>query len=130
MTGLVCDGDAIRALAVGATAHARELLEVALTEGVALAVPATAYAAAWARSTPPGRMWLDDFLHLSVVTVDPLDAPAARAVGVVLARTGGPAALDVGHVVVSALARGWPILAVDPGPIAAVAPDVEVDTLP
>ena len=77
VTGLVCDGDAVRALAVGSAVHARELLEIAVTEGVGLAVPVTAYAAAWARSTPPGRMWLDDFLELSVVTVDPLDAATA-----------------------------------------------------
>lgn len=130
MTGLVCDGDAVRALAVGTTPHARELLEIAVTEGVALAVPAAAYAAAWVRSTPPGRMWLDDFLQLSVVTVDPLDAATARAVGLVLARSGGRAALDVGQVVVSALARGWPVLAVDPGPLLAVSSDVAVETLP
>ena len=74
MTGLVCNGDAIRALAVGSTVHARELLEIALTEGVGLAVPAAAYAVAWMWSTPPARMLLDDFLELSVVTVDPLDA--------------------------------------------------------
>jgi hypothetical protein len=130
VTGLVCDGDAVHALAVGTTPHARELLEIALTEGVTLAVPAAAYAAAWARSTPPGRLWLDGFLELSVVTIDPLDAPAARAVGVVLARSGGRAALDVGQVVVSALARGWPVLAVDPNPLLVVAPDVDVETLP
>jgi hypothetical protein len=110
--------------------HARELLEIALTEGIGLAVPAAAYAAAWVWSTPPARMLLDDFLELSVVTVDPLDAATARAVGVVLARSGGWAALDVGQVVVSARARGWPVLAVDSGPSLAVAPDVAVETLP
>ena len=115
MTGLVCAGDAIRALAAGSTLHARELLDIAVTEGVGLAVPAAAYAAAWARSTPTARMWLDDFLELSVVTVDPLDAATARAVGVVLGRSGGRAELDVGQVVVSARARGWPVLAVHPG---------------
>jgi hypothetical protein len=130
VTGLVCDGDAVRALAVGSTVHARELLEIAVTEGVGLAVPATAYAAAWARSTPPGRMWLDDFLELSVVTVDPLDAATARAVGVILAPYGGRTTLDVGQVVVSARARGWPVLAVHPGPLLAAAPDVVVEALP
>jgi hypothetical protein len=130
VTGLVCNGDAIRALAVGTTVHARELVETALTEGIGLAVPAAAYATAWARSTPPGRMLLDEFLQLSVVTVDPLDAATARAVGVVLAWSGGRAELELGQVVVSARARGWPLLAVDPGPLLAVAPDVAVETLP
>jgi hypothetical protein len=130
VTGLVCAGDAVRALAVGSTLHARELLDIAVTEGVGLAVPAAAYAAAWARSTPTARMWLDDFLELSVVTVDPLDATTARAVGVVLARSSGGAELDVGQVVVSARARGWPVLAVHPGPLLATAPDLAVEALP
>jgi hypothetical protein len=36
VTGLVCDGDAVHALAVGSTVHARELLEIVVTEGVGL----------------------------------------------------------------------------------------------
>ena len=48
-------------------------------------------------------MLLDDFLDLSVVTVDPLDAATARGVG---------------------------ILAVNSSPLLAVAPDVAVETLP
>ena len=66
-------------------------------------MPAAAHAAAWVWSTPPTRMLLDDFLELSVVTVDPLDAATARAVGV---------------------------LAVNSSPLLAVAPDVAVETLP
>lgn len=85
VTGLVCNGDAIRALAVGSTVHARELLEMAVTEGVGLAV---------------------------------------------LSRSNSSAALDVGQVVVSARARGWPVLAVNSSPLLAVAPDVAVETLP
>jgi len=130
VTGLVCDGDAVRALAVGAAVHARDLLETVLTEGVGLVVPATAYATAWAASTPPGRMLLDNFVRLSVVTVDPLDAATARAVGVVLGQAAAAAAVDVGQVVVSARARGWPVLAVDAAPFLAAAPDVIVETLP
>ena len=110
--------------------HARELLEIVLTEGVGLAVPAAAYAAAWARSTPPGRVWLDDFLELSVVTVDPLDAATARAVGVVLARSGGPGRAGRRPGGGSARARGWPVLAVHPGPLLTTAPDVAVEALP
>ena len=130
MTGLVCDVDAVRALAVGTAVHARDLLETVLTEGIGLVVPAAAYATAWAGSTPPGRMLLDNFVRLSVVTIDPLDATTARAVGVVLGRAAGAAPLDVGQVVVSARARGWPVLAVDATPFLAAAPDVMVETLP
>ena len=79
MIGLVCDVDAVRALAVGAAVHARDLLETVLAEGIGLVVPAAAYATAWAGSTPPGRMLLDNFVRLSVVTIDPLDAATAGA---------------------------------------------------
>lgn len=130
MTGLVCDGDAVRALAVGTAVHARDLLETVLTEGIGRVVPAAAYATAWADSTPPGRMWLDNFVQLSVVTIDPLDAATARAVGVVLGQAPGAAALDVGQVVVSARARRWPVLAVDAAPFLRAAPDVMVEILP
>ena len=63
MTGLRLHGDAIRTLAVGSTVHARELLEIALTEGVGLA--RAAYATAWARSTPRRRMLLINSPELS-----------------------------------------------------------------
>ena len=71
MTGLVCDGDAVRALAVGTAVHARDLLETVLTEGIGLVVPAAAYATAWAGSTPPGRMLLDNFVRLSEPSTRP-----------------------------------------------------------
>lgn len=130
MTGLVGDTGAVVALATGSTLHARDLLQAAVAEGITLAVPAAAYAAAWAGSAPLGRMLLDGFLDLSVVVVDPLDAQTARATAVVLARAGGRASLDFGQVVVSAQARGWPVITATPGPLVALAPDVAVEVLP
>jgi hypothetical protein len=87
-------------------------------------------AAAWASSAPLSRMLLDGFLDLSVVVVDPLDAQTARATAVVLARAGGRASLDFSQVVVSAQARGWPVITAAPGPLFALAPDVAVEVLP
>jgi hypothetical protein len=75
-------------------------------------------------------MLLDGFADLSVVVVDPLDAQTARATAVVLARAGGCPSLDVGQVVVSAQARGWPVITAAPGPLFALAPDVAVEVLP
>lgn len=59
MTGLVGDTGAVVALATGSTLHARDLLQAAVAEGITLAVPAAAYAAAWASSAPLGRLLLD-----------------------------------------------------------------------
>jgi hypothetical protein len=107
VTGLVLDAGAVRALAVGSTVYARALRQTTVAEGITLAVPVAAYAAAWANSTPPGRWFLDNLLDLSVVVVDPLDASAGRAVGLVLASrpTGVAPILDLGQVVVSARPR-------------------------
>jgi len=94
VTGLVSDTGAVVALATGSTLHARDLLQTAVAEGITLAVPAAAYAAAWASSAPLGRM------------------------------------LDFSQVVVSAQARGWPVITAAPGPLFALAPDVAVEVLP
>jgi hypothetical protein len=111
VTELVGDTGAVVALATGSTLHARDLLQTAVAEGITLAVPAAAYAAAWASSAPLGRMLLDGFLDLS-------------------ARAGGRASLDLSQVVVSAQARGWPVITATPGPLFALAPDVAVEVLP
>jgi hypothetical protein len=120
------------ALAVGSTVYARALRQTTVSEGITLAVPAAACAIAWTRSTPAGRWFLDNLLDLSVIVVDPLDAQAARAVGVVLARrpAGVPPGLDLGQAVVSARARGWPALATAPGLLLALAPDLTVESMP
>jgi hypothetical protein len=132
MTGLVLDAGAVRALAVGSTVYARALRQTTVTEGITLAVPAAAYAVAWAGSTPAGRWFLDNLLDLSVIVVDPLDAPAGRAVGVVLSSrpAGVPPLLDLGHIVVSARARGWSVVTTAPGPLLALAPDLALESIP
>jgi hypothetical protein len=130
VTGLVCDTGAIGALATGSTLHARDLLQTAVAEGITLAVPAAAYATAWAGSAPLSRMLLDSFLDLAVVVVDPLDAQTARATAVVLTRAGARESLDFAQVVVSAQARGWPVISTASEPLFALAPDLAMETLP
>ena len=132
MTGLVLTADAVAALATGSTEHVRTLRRTAAAEGVTFAVPAAAYTLAWARTAPAGRCFLGALIDLAAVVVDPLDAATARAAGVVLARTTGPAALrvDLGHAIVSARARGWPLLAADASLLLLLAPDVDVVGLP
>ena len=81
---------------------------------------------------PAGRWFLGALIDLAAVVVDPLDAATARAAGVVLA-PGPPARLlrvDLGHAIVSARARGWPLLTADAGPLLLLAPDVDVVGLP
>lgn len=130
MTGLVCDTGVISALAIGSTLHARDLLETAVTEGITLAVPAIAYASAWANSAPLSRMLLDIFLDLAVVVVDPLDAPTARATAVVLARSDLSGSLDLAQVVVSAQTRGWPVISSASELLFTLDPDLVVEVLP
>ena len=48
----------------------------------------------------------------------------------VLARAAGRASLDFSQVLVSAQARGWPVITATPGPLFALAPDVPVEVLP
>jgi hypothetical protein len=132
VTGLVLTADAVSALATGSSEHARILRRTAATEGVTLALPAAAYTVAFARTAPAGRWLLGQLVDLAAVVVDPLDAATARAAGVVLARATGAAALrtDIGQAVVSARARGWPLLSVDAGPLMLLATDVDVVGLP
>ena len=105
MTGLVLTADAVAALATGSTG---------------------------ARTAPAGRWFFGALIDLAAVVVDPLDAATARAAGVVLARTTGTAALrvDLGQAIVSARARGWPLLAADASLLLLLAPDVDVVGLP
>ena len=126
--GRILDDTAILDIAAGTTIYARAVTETALQAGLTLAVPSAALAAAWAAAAPAGRLFIDDLLDLPVVVVDPLDAPAARGAGAVI--TGFRAAVEHGHVVVSARARGWTVVTADPEPLRALAPDVEVEPLP
>lgn len=124
--GWVLDTSAVLAAAIGATDHARALVQTAVEESVTLAVPAAALAASWGAAGPAGRLFVDLLLDLPVTAVDPLDAPVARTVGRVLDARGP---LDVGHVVAVARTRRWPVVTAAPG-FTALAPDVEVEPLP
>src|SRR5918994_5078799 len=88
--GRILDTSALLDVATGATVYARSLVDTATQAGLTLSVPAAALAAAWAATGPLGRLSLDLLLEVPVVVVDPLDEPAAGAVGVALARPSVP----------------------------------------
>jgi hypothetical protein len=130
--GRILDTSAILNVATGASVYGRALRDTALGEGMTLSVPAAALAAAWAAAGPLGRLFLDQLLDVPVVVVDPLDGPAARTVGVVLAFPSVPGSytLDQGHVVAVARGRGWPIISADPTWLLRLEPNVDVEPLP
>jgi hypothetical protein len=126
--GRILDAGAVLDHAIGATAYGPAVRDAALREGITLAVPAAALAAAWSRAAPFGRLLLDGLLDLPVIVVDPLDTSTARSVGSVV--TGGRGSLELGHVVLAARARGWPVITAEAQALLALAPDVEVEPLP
>jgi hypothetical protein len=128
LSGRVLDTTAILYLATGTTLDGRAFVRAAVARGATLAVPAAALAAAWALSAPAGRLFLDILLDLSVVVVDPLDTPTARAIGRAL--TGSRQPLDAGHVIATARARGWPVVTAEPDRLRTLASDVDTEPLP
>ena len=129
--GRVLDTSALADAATGKTIYARALIRTAVEHGIVLAVPTAALMAAWA-SVPAGdQPFLAMLLDLPVTVVDVLDAPAARAAGLLAGSADGPPAdLVAAHVAHCAARRHWPVVTADPGPVRAVDPRVTVELLP
>ncbi len=99
------------------------LLERAVAAGATLEVPATVVAQAWRDGRRQAR--LSRFLGArDVVTVD-LDAPSARAVGVMCGLAGVPDVVD-GHVALHARRRGLAVLTSDADDIARLDPTLVI----
>jgi predicted nucleic acid-binding protein len=99
------------------------LLERAVTLGTSLVVPAGALAQAWRNSRTQVR--LGRFLSSSTVQVEPLDNMRARAAGQLCALRGTRDVIDA-SVVLSARARGCPIVTTDPEDLAYLDPSLEL----
>jgi predicted nucleic acid-binding protein len=101
------DASALVAFASGRSIYAAALVWTAVEEGLVLAVPSSAIAAAWGELTEKDHPVLEVLLRLPVTVVENLDQPAAREVG---ARVGD--VVDA-HAVHCAARRGWPLVTAD-----------------
>lgn len=122
MTGFCLDAGALIALERGDARIARMLRE-ALDRGMRLDVPAVVLAQAWRGGARQAR--LARFLAATGLTVVPLDATTARAVGELCAITGANDVVD-GHVALHARMTGLAVLTSDPDDLAAFGGGVEI----
>lgn len=116
--GLTLDTGALIGLERG-DERVRSLLQRALAEEIPVAVPAGVVAQAWRggpRQARIARLLADPDVHVVV-----LDDPTARAVGVLIARSGHHDVVDV-SVTLCAAERGHVVLTSDPGDITTVDP--------
>lgn len=129
--GRVLDATAVRAIASGESEYAAALLAVATELGITLAVPATALEEAWRWSTPADRPWLELLEQASPVVVIDLDAPAARASGLLAADAGQPQSEPAtAQAVVTALHRDWPVVTRYPDAALRLSSAVRTETIP
>lgn len=105
--GRVLDSSAVVGFASGASVYAAALVWTAVEEGLVLAIPATAAAAAWAQLRDKHHPVLEVLLRLPATVIDELTAGRARAVG----GLGGE--LSDAHAVLCARDRGWPLVTAD-----------------
>jgi hypothetical protein len=102
--GRVLDASAVVAFASGNSVYAAALVWTAVEEGIVLAVPSTAIAAAWSQLPDKHRPVLEVLLQLPATVVDDLTAARARAVGIL-----GGEQLEA-HALLCARDRLWPLV--------------------
>jgi hypothetical protein len=130
--GRVLDSTALHDLTIGRTIYGGAFLAAANDLGIVLAVPATALQETWASAAQDDFPFLDLLMDLPMSVVEPLDADAAQASGVLarVAHASNSWNAAAAHTVYVALDRSWPVLTADPVPLRAVDPAVQVDLLP
>lgn len=109
--------------------YPQALVWTAVDEGMVLAVPAAALAAAWARTPSEAHDALGVLLGLPNTVIEALDADEAWAVGRLLVG-GDDDAVRAGQVTRCGLRRGWPVVTGEPDLLRSLDPRVEVDELP
>ena len=135
ITGKILDTSAVLDISASTSIYGQALLRISNQLGMTLAVPMVTYSAAW--QACPGhaaRMWLDllidDDAEPSIVVL-PLDAPHARAAGLLAAGAGQPHAQQgTVHAAQVALERGWTVVTRTPDALLALSPEVRTETLP
>jgi hypothetical protein len=110
--------------------YPQALVWTAVEEGMVLAVPAAALAAAWARTPAEAHDALAVLLHLPNTVVEPLGATEAQEIGAVLARAGSDDDVRAGQVAACGIRRGWPVVTADARTLRLLNPQLDVDELP
>jgi hypothetical protein len=123
--GRVLDASALVGFASGTSVYAQALVWTAVEEGLALVVPSTAVAAAFAGVAEKDLEILDVLLTLPVTVVDELTTARARVVG----QLGGADQLAA-HVVACARDRAWPLVTAAAERYVEFSGLVEVEQLP
>lgn len=121
-SGLTLDAGALLAIERG-DERVRALLRRAVEQGWELHVVAGVVAQTWRGG--PRQALLARLLAAAEVTVPPLDAVMARAVGVQCGRSGHADIVDV-HVALNAREQGHAVLTSDPDDISRVDPSLTV----
>jgi predicted nucleic acid-binding protein len=135
VTGKVLETSAVLDISTGQSIYGQALLRISNQLTMTLAVPMVTYSAAWqASTTDQERLWLDLLLdedaEPSIVLI-PLDAPHARACGLLAAAAGQPgAALGTVHAAQLAIERSWPVVTRTPDEVLSLSPDVRTETIP
>jgi predicted nucleic acid-binding protein len=123
--GRVLDASALLAFASGTSTYAAALVWTAVEEGLVLAVPSSAIAAAWGELAEKDHPVLEVLLRLPTTVVDDLYRTAAREVG-----TRGGDVVDA-HAVHCATRRGWPLVTADAARYSGtVTAGLEIEQLP
>lgn len=124
--GLTLDSGALIKLESG-DEHVRALLSGALAAGSPLAVPTGVIAQTWRGGPRMAR--IARLLGDETVEIVDLDAPVAKAVGLLSARSGHPDVVDV-SVTLCATEREHAIVTTDPDDLTQVNPNLELITIP
>jgi hypothetical protein len=124
--GLTLDSGALIKLESG-DEYVRALLAGAMVAGSPLAVPAGVIAQTWRGGPRMAR--IARLLGDEGVDIVDLDAPVAKAVGLLSARCGHPDVVDV-SVALCATERRHAIVTTDPSDLAKVNPNLELITIP
>jgi hypothetical protein len=123
------DPSALLAIIAGSD-YADAMMAMANEMRFELAVPTTAFQAAWAHCPPAERPWLEQLPSQRMVEMLDLDTEAAGQAGLLSATSGMPDVhLAAAHAVLVALRRDWPVVTTRPDIIQALSARVRTETL-
>jgi len=122
VSGATLDAGALIALESGSP-YMRELVRLAIAEGLPIAIPAGVLAQVWRAS--PRQARVAKLLGSPLVDVVPLDRSVALAVGKLCAETGAHDVVDA-SVVVCARRRRHSVVTSDPGDLQKLGPELQL----